>query len=105
MTSEQITQIILALITLVGTIVGTFLVPYLKIKTTKEQRENTYIIIKYAVQASEQIFNKGGQGIEKYDYVVKYIKGLGIKVDEKDLKVLIESAVKELTLVQNELLK
>lgn len=105
LTSEQITQIILAVIGLISTIVGTFLIPYIRTKTTKEQRENIYTIVKFAVQAAEQIFNKGGQGIEKYDYVVKYIKSLGIKVEEKDLKILIESAVKELALAQNELLK
>lgn len=105
MTSEQITQIILALIGLVGTIIGGVLIPYIRTKTTKTQRENVYAIIKLAVQAAEQIFNKGGQGIEKYDYVVKYIKNMGVKISEKDLKVLIESAVKELQLAQNEFIK
>lgn len=105
LTSEQITQIILSVIGLVSTLVGTFLIPYIRVKTSKEQRENTYTVIKYAVACAEQIFNKSGQGIEKYDYVVKYIKNLGIKIDEKDLKVLIESAVRELTFIQGELLK
>ena len=105
MTSEQITQIILAAFGLVGTLIGTLLVPYIRSKTTAEQRKNVYTIIKFAVQAAEQIFNKGGQGVEKYDYVVKYVKSLGIKIEEKDLKILIESAVKELNLMQPELLK
>ncbi len=103
MTSEQITQIILALITLMGTVVGAFLVPYIKSKTTLQQRENVYAIIVFGVKAAQQIYGQD-TGIEKYDYVVKYIQNKGINIDEKDLKVMIESAVKELKLAQNEML-
>ena len=104
MTGEQITQIILALITLMGTVVGAFLVPYIKSKTTLQQRENVYSIIVFGVQAAQQIYGQD-MGIEKYDYVVKYIKSKDIDLSEKDLKVMIESAVKELKLAQDSLLK
>ena len=50
-----------------------------------------------AVKAAEQIFNASGLGIDKYDFVVKYIKAeFNLKLTEKELKVLIEAAVQEL---------
>lgn len=103
MTGEQIVQIVLALLTLTGTIVSAFLVPYIKSKTTLQQRENMYAIIVFGVQAAEQIYGQD-VGIKKYDYVVKYIKNKGINIDEKDLKIMIESAVKELRLAEKEIL-
>lgn len=97
MTNSDITQIILALIGLVGALISAFLVPYIKAKTTKEQRDFAEKVIKEAVRAAEQIFDLGGQGIEKYDFVVKYIKAeFNLKLSEKELKVLIEAAVNEI---------
>lgn len=97
MTSDQIVQIILALIGLAGTLITVFLVPLIKSKTTTEQREFTALVVTEAVKAAEQIFNASGLGIDKYDFVVKYIKTeFNLKLTEKELKVLIEAAVQEL---------
>lgn len=96
MTSSDITQIILTLIGLAGALISAFLVPYIKVKTTKEQRDFAKKVVKEAVRAAEQIFDLGGQGIEKYDFVAKYIKAeFNLKLSEKELKVLIEAAVNE----------
>lgn len=97
MTPEQITQIILAVISIIGTLIGAFLVPLIRTKTTKEQREFAEKVIREAVRAAEQIFNLQGQGIEKYDFVIKYIKAeFKLSLSEKEIKVLIEAAVNEL---------
>lgn len=97
MTSDQIVQIILALIGLAGTLITVFLVPLIKSKTTTEQREFAALVVAEAVKAAEQIFNASGMGIDKYDFVVKYIKAeFNLKLTEKELKVLIEAAVQEL---------
>lgn len=106
MTNDQIVQIILALISLVGTLIGVFLVPLLRSKTTREQREFAALVVREAVKAAEQIFNLSGQGIEKYDFVVKYIKSeFDLKLTEKELKVLIEAAVRELKQPQEVILR
>lgn len=97
MTPEQITQIILAVISIIGTLIGAFLVPLIRTKTTKEQREFAEKVIREAVRAAEQIFNLQGQGTEKYDFVIKYIKAeFKLSLSEKEIKVLIEAAVNEL---------
>lgn len=97
MTPEQITQIILAVISIIGTLIGAFLVPLIRTKTTKEQREFAEKVVREAVRAAEQIFNLQGQGIEKYDFVIKYIKAeFKLSLSEKEIKVLIEAAVNEL---------
>ena len=40
-------------------------VPYLKSKTSKEQRETIMFWVSVAVSAAEQIFNERGMGAEK----------------------------------------
>lgn len=97
MTPEQITQIILAVISIIGTLIGAFLVPLIRTKTTKGQREFAEKVVGEAVRAAEQIFNLQGQGIEKYDFVIEYIRAeFKLNLSEKEVKVLIEAAVNEL---------
>lgn len=101
---EGLVKIILAIISLLGTIVTVVLVPYIKSKTTAEQRENMYTLVMLAVQAAEQIFNKPGSGRQKKEYVINYLYSRGIKLTVEDIDLLIEAAVKELNLIQNQLL-
>ena len=92
--------IVKVIIPVLGAIVTYILVPFIKSKTTKEQRENIFFWVKVAVGAAEQIFNKKGQGIQKKDYVIKFLTSKGIDITRKELDVLIEAAVKELNIVQ-----
>ena len=84
-----------AIITILAALVVNFLIPYIKAKTTKEQRETAVILVKAAVIAAEQIFNKSGQGQEKKIYVLNFLQSRGLKITEVELDVLIEAAVKE----------
>ena len=95
--------IIKILIPLLGAIITYILVPFFRSKTTKEQRENIAFWVKVAVGAAEQIYNKKGQGILKKDYVIKFLTSKGINITRQDLDVLIEAAVKELNIVQEQL--
>ena len=92
------TEIIMALIGLLGAIITGVLIPYIRSRTTKEQRENIYTIVQLAVKAAEQIYFKPGQGEKKKEYVVNYLSAKGIKLTVEDLDVLIEAAVKELNI-------
>lgn len=94
-------KIALALISILSALVTGFLVPYIKSKTTNEQLANMYSIVKFAVQAAEQIFIGSGNGQKKKEYVLGYLNSIGIKITEEDLNLLIESAVKELNIIQN----
>ncbi len=92
----DITPIVVALIGLLSTIVTCVLVPYFKSKTTEAQRENIYFWAKIAVNAAEKIFNDSGMGKEKKEYVKEFLAAHGIHLDESQVEVVIESAVKQM---------
>lgn len=95
----DITQIVVAVLGLLGLIITTVLVPWIKSKLTNEQWQ---MIVNYAyagVQAAEIIFNAQGQGEAKFAWVADYIEQRcaehGIKIDTDTIKVVIENAWKE----------
>ena len=100
MEGEVFVRIVLGVISILGAILTYMVVPYLKSKTSKEQRETIMFWVSVAVSAAEQIFNERGMGEEKKKFVVGFLVEKGIKVSLDELDVLIESAVKELNLVQ-----
>lgn len=89
MSGELFTEIMLGVITILGAIITYVLVPFLK-------QKNIYNWIKMAVQGAEQVFQGSNLGEKKKDYVLEKLNEWGIKVDEKQLETLIESAVLEL---------
>ena len=96
----DITNIIEIIIALIGAIITAFVIPWLRIKTTTAQRETTATIVKTLVSAAEQIFGSG-MGAEKLQYVADMLKNIGYDIDVNDitddLRIMIESAVAELT--------
>ena len=53
-------------------------------------------MVNIAVSAAEMIFQEGGSGAAKKDWVINYLKEHGVDVDEEQVNALIESAVYEL---------
>ena len=102
--NEGLVKIILAIIALLSTIITYVLVPYLRSKTTEKQRSNIYTLVMLAVQAAEQIYIKQGEGQKKKEYVIGYLSSKGIKLTIEDLDMMIEAAVKELNIWQEQLL-
>ena len=92
--------VVKVLIPLLGAIITYLIVPLIKQKTTKEQRENIYFWVRVAVQAAEMIFNEKGKGKDKKQYVIDFLTSKGINITIQELDVLIEAAVKELNIVQ-----
>lgn len=98
----DITQIVVAVIGLLGIIVTSVIVPLIKSNLTNSQWET---ILNYAlagVQAAEIIFNAQGQGEEKLrwvsEYITKQCAAHGIKIDMDTVRVAIENAWKALGL-------
>lgn len=98
----DITQIVVAVIGLLGIIITSVIVPLIKSKLTNSQWET---ILNYAlagVQAAEIIFNAQGQGEEKMrwvsEYITKQCAAHGIKIDMDTVRVAIENAWKALGL-------
>lgn len=100
------TQIILALISLIGTILTVVFIPYIRSKTTKQQRENIYTIIQSAVWAADQMFKASDpSGGIRNTWVMNTLKEMNLDISQKDLVRLIEEAVQELNLAQKEFIK
>lgn len=97
---NEIFQVILALIPVLGAIVTYFVVPFLKTKISNEQ------LIQYkewaimAVKAAEMLWTESGKGADKKAYVVDYLNNLFNKnkvvITEEQIGILIEAAVQEL---------
>lgn len=91
------TPILEAVATLAVALITTFAIPYIKSKTTAEQQRKINDYVKIAVTAAEQIYNGPGQGDKKKTYVLTWLAGHGIAIDEDKLDAMIEAAVYELT--------
>lgn len=101
--------IIKVAIPILGAILTYMIIPYLKAKTTSNQREYVYEWVKMAVYAAEQMAAAGLINIPKKEYVVNYInrkleeKEIKLKLTVEDLNAMIEAAVRELRIAQGEL--
>ena len=101
MMNINIDIIVKVIIPILGAIITYLIVPFIKQKTTKEQRENIYFWVRVAVQAAEMIYKEKGQGKLKKEYVITFLQSKGINITMQELDVLIEAAVKELNIIQN----
>ena len=101
----DLTQIILAIITLLGGILIKYVIPVLKQKTDENSRMLITVAINTAVYAAEQIYNSK-QGQEKKEYVIKILAEEGFILDPDNvassIDAMIEAAVKELNIKQQQ---
>ena len=95
----DLTQIILAIITLIGAFLTKYLVPLIKKKILSEDNklsDNQRMLIKLAIQtavtAAEQIY-KSEEGEQKKAYVLALLKSQGFDVDTSAIDAEIEAAV------------
>lgn len=92
----DITEIILAFFALIGTVITTILIPYIKSKTTTEQQYQINDWVRIAVLAAEQAIKGDKKGPERKQRVIDFLATKGFKLDEAALDALIEAAVLEL---------
>ena len=95
----DLTQIVVALIGLLGLVVTSVLVPLIKSKLTEAQWQMIEAYAIAGVQAAEIIIG-AGKGDEKFVWAKEYIeaqcKAHGIKIDMDTVQVAIENAWKNL---------
>lgn len=97
----DLTQIILAIITLIGGLVARYVIPWLKGKLTDHQYDALTCLVRVGVFAAEQIFSSE-QWKEKKQYVVDLLKENGYEVDSTAVDALIEATVRELRIEQGQ---
>lgn len=102
--------IVKVIIPILGAIVTYILVPFIKElmnlvreKTSQAQRDNIYEWVKIAVFSAEQMYNAGLIDIPKKDHVILFLRKKGIDISIEDLDNMIESAVRELKIAQEQL--
>ena len=97
----DITEIIVAVISVLGAIVTAFVVPWIKTKTTTNQQIIIESFARAAVLAAQQIFGTE-ENQKKKDYAVQYIteqlKKAGITLDIDAISTVIEAALKAIKL-------
>ena len=89
------TELFQAFITLLATIITTFLIPYIKKKLSSEKTEELRKWVSVAVKAAEQLYG-GNTGTEKKEYVVSFLASKGIIFDVDEVNAMIESEVYKL---------
>lgn len=92
----DLTQIIVAILTLAISMVSAFLIPYIKTKVTAEQFNTIKLWVQVAVQAAEMLYVGSGRGEEKKQYVLDFLKSKGFTLNMEEIENLIEAAVLEL---------
>lgn len=91
----DITTILNAVIALIAAVVSAFVIPWIKSKTTAQQREDLIAWVKIAVAAAEQIYKGEKRGEEKKQYVLDFLENNGFTVDADSVNAAIEAAVKQ----------
>ena len=81
---------------LIAAVITTFVVPYIKSRTTASQQAQINAWVRIAVSAAEQIYSDPGEGKAKKAYVLEWLHDHGVTVDEAQLDALVEAAVYEL---------
>lgn len=93
---KDLTDLILAILTVVFTAISTFLIPYIKSKTTASQYAEIQKWVTIAVEAAEMIYTGTGRGKEKKEYVLAFLNSKGYKLDTESIDNMIEAAVLKL---------
>lgn len=92
----NITPIIEAVFALMGAVITAVVIPYIRSRTTAQQRAEINAWVRVAVSAAEQLYKGEGRGKEKKAYVLEWLGAHGVTVDGEKLDALIEAAVYDL---------
>ena len=97
MNNEVWTQILLAVISIIGALITGVLIPYLKTKTTKAQREDVEYWTGIAIQAVEKYYEGQPQkGQVKKEFVMDFMTEHGYDISDEQMTLLIDALVEEL---------
>jgi len=88
----DLTPVFNAVIALLAALITTFVIPWIKRKTSAQDREDLLRWVEIAVAAAEQLFYVT-QGPEKKKYVVQFLQDKGFTFSEEEVNAAIEGAV------------
>ena len=92
----DLTPLFEILIALLGVVITTYLIPWIKARTTQSQQEYIRAAAHVAVYAAEKFYG-AGHGDEKLAYAEKVLKeDYGIVLNLNKLEAVIDSVIKEM---------
>lgn len=102
--NEQVFNIVLLLIPVIGAIITGILIPYVKTKISVTQMDEIIKWVTKAVQAAEVLFDTPKSGEDKRQYVINFIdKMFNSKkevITKDQIRVLLEAAWKQMKLTE-----
>ncbi len=97
---ENLFQVILTIIPVLGAIITYFVVPYMKATTESEKLNQYKEWAALAVKTAEMLWKETGHGEDKKAYVTAFLNDMfnakKTVITKEQLHVLIEAAVKEM---------
>lgn len=95
MNMTNLTPLFEAFIALAAAIITGFLIPWLKRKTTAQEREELLTWVNIAVTAAQQLYHTA-DGAKRKKYVLDFLYNKGYDVNDKEIENAIEAAVLKL---------
>jgi hypothetical protein len=94
--NEMLFNVILIMLTFLGALLTRVVVPYLQAKIKQEDLKTINFWIETALYAAEQLYKKPNSGLDKKDYVRRFIKSKVPDLTDAQLDTLIEGVGKSL---------
>ena len=91
----DLTTILEAVIALAVAIITAFVIPWVKSKTTEQEREDLLVWVDIAVAAAQQLYHKLN-GSERLEYALSMLEEKGFDVDDGAVRDAVEAAVLKL---------
>lgn len=91
----DLTPVINAVVALIAALISAFLIPWIKRKTTQQDREEMLKWVKIAVAAAQQLYHQL-EGEKRKEYVRNFLNSKGYDVTSKEVDNAIEAAVLKL---------
>ena len=93
----DLTQVILAVITLISGLLTSFLIPYLKQRLSAVQQDRLAALIRVGVFAAQQLY-QSGEGTKKKAYVIQLLEQQGYAINSAEIDAQIEAELMNLKL-------
>jgi len=91
----DLTNILEIIIALVVAIITAFVIPWIRSRTTAQEREELLAWVDIAVAAAQQLFHQS-EGHDRLNYALTFLKDKGYEVDEPAVRNAVEAAVLKL---------
>lgn len=88
----DLTPLMQAVISLAAALITLYLIPWIRERTTAEQRAKMRAMIEVAVYGAEKLYG-AGHGEEKFAYAREWLKGQGFDIDIDTLRMEVDAAI------------